>query len=371
MQHLWISQLSFALSLGYFFFILYLLRNKATDTNNKNYKPDVSVLVPFRNEQDVLAGCIESLKTLNYPKKKLQILLLNDGSEDRSAQIATDAIQGQPNMELVQISTNKDQLFAKMNALAQGIEKARGELIFVTDADCRVQPNWITETVKQYDLGTAMIAGMTVARNHSASPSLFDELQQLDWIYLQSLAIGAANGGKAFTVMGNNLSFRRKVYNDLGGFKTIGFSLDEDHALMQAVANKTNYQIKYILNKEASVFTQTFSHFIDFIQQRQRWAKSGLGARFFAYFLVLLTFAAHLIAPIIFYFQQWGIPSGTAIGLVLGVDYLMLTRSLQILKLDSSKLKFILYEIFLIVYSSLLFITLPFIRRVKWKGRSF
>jgi len=216
-----------------------------------------------------------------------------------------------------------------------------------------------------------MIAGMTVSRDHQERSSFFYDLQQLDWVFLQSLAIGAANSAKPFTVMGNNLSFRKKVYNDLGGFEKIGFSIVEDHALMRAIRQNTNYQIKYILKNESVVYTQGFERFGDFILQRQRWIKGGLGANWYAYFLVLLTFAAHLITPVILYSHQWGITAGTAIGLVFGVDYLMLTRSLQELKLESGKMKFLLYQAFLLVYSIVLAVSLPFVRRITWKGRTF
>ncbi len=371
MHHSLIPQLSLAIAMGYFFFILYLMRNNPDGKDNKNYRPTVTVLVPFRNEANEIEGCIESLKGLTYPRKKLQIILLNDASEDGSGQLAHVAVKDSPHMQVLDITENKNGLMAKMNALAQGIRQSQNELIFVTDADCRVQPDWIDETVRAYDMGTAMVAGITVARDHRGQTGMFYDMQQLDWIFLQSLAIGAANSDKPFTVMGNNLSFKRKVYIDLGGFEKIGFSVDEDHALMQAIRNNTNYKIKYILKKNSAVFTQGFSKFGDFIRQRQRWVKGGLGANWYAYLVVLLTFIAHLITPLILITHHYGITAGTAIGLVFGVDYLMLTRALDELRIDTGKLKFVMYQGFLLVYSIVLAVTMPFVRRIEWKGRQF
>ncbi len=96
-------------------------------------QPDVSVVVAAYNAERTLGACLESLCKLNYPN--LEIILVDDGSADNTAGIAARY----PTVKLIRHPSNLG-LSAARNT---GIIAARGEIVAFTDADCRVDPDWL------------------------------------------------------------------------------------------------------------------------------------------------------------------------------------------------------------------------------------
>ncbi len=362
-----ISILALALSTAYIFFILYLLSHKDPKKHPLSTFPKISVLVAFRNEEKNIIACLESLNKLDYPADKLEIHMLNDQSSDKSAQIVKDYISGKNHFRLANIETELNNLHAKMNVLAQGIQKSSGEFIFITDADCRPSSGWLKTMLQYFDPSTGMISGFTILEEDR--PKLFNRLQTIDWIFLQGLAFTASNSKKPITVIGNNLAFRRNVYEQIGGFESIGFSITEDHALMKAILDKTNQKVKYICDKEGIVYSLPVERFQEFVKQRLRWARGGLKGSFFAFFLVGISFVVHASIIVLFSLAQWNIISATAIGLIVGIDYFQLKTHLKKIGLENLKNSFLKFEVFYILYPILLFLLMPFTKKISWKGR--
>ncbi|MCB0281153.1 MAG: glycosyltransferase [Calditrichae bacterium] len=367
----WVTPISMALAMGYFFLVMYLLNHPKPKKKIINNWPAISLLVPFRNEEENLDACCQALRQLDYPGK-LQILLLNDGSSDASVTIVESYLKDTANFSLIHIEKEIEGLRGKMNVLAHGIKMAEGEYIFVTDADCQPHRNWLKTTMEYFDEKTALVSGFTVLKlRNNDKQKLFEKLQIIDWIFLQGLASSASNAGKPITVIGNNLAFKKSVYDQLGGFENVGFSVTEDHALMQAILDKTDFDVKYINDSAGPVYSYPVNRFNDFVQQRQRWIKGGLKGRPFAFFLVGFSYIAHLIIPLIFISGPYNMLTATAIGLIVGIDYFQLKRNLKTFNLENYKSEFIKYEVFYLLYSSFLFLMLPFPKKVKWKGRQY
>lgn len=367
-----ISFLALALSLGYIFFMLYMMRHPGPKKNSLSFFPKVTVLVAFRDEEKNLPECCDALLQLDYPSEKLEILFLDDQSNDSSAKIVAKYITGKKLFKLIKIAVEIENLSGKMNALALGLERASGDYIFVTDADCMPHPDWIKTLLAYFDDSTAMVSGFTVLETpHHEKTKIFDELQIADWIFLQGLAYASSNIKRPITVIGNNLAFRKNVYDSLGGFKTIGFSLTEDHALMKAILDNTNYQVKYIRDPLGLVYSYPVKGVNLFYQQRSRWIKGGLKGRPFAYAVVGFSFLANLSVLMLFALRQWNMIAATAIGLIVGIHYFIYRKNLQAIRLQNLKKYFLKYELFYLVYSVILFAVFPFFQKITWKGRSY
>lgn len=370
MEHVQVfSSLALAISIGYFFLKMYLLSHDVQQKYPLTTFPNITVLVPFRDEEKSISACCESLMKLDYPIENLEILLLNDDSQDNSVQIATEKIKSKRHIKIIDVQGEKAGLKAKMNVLAEGLKIAKGEFIFVTDADCTVSPGWIKNTLEFFNDKIALISGFTVLNDKQRS--LFKILQKVDWIFLQSLAYTASNAKKPFTVIGNNLAFKKEVYDQIGGFEKIGFSITEDHALMKAIIERSEYEVAYIQDKEAIVESLPAGNFKYFVKQRLRWLKGGLTGSAFAYFLIGTIFISHLVVIFLLTSGLWNPLTSIAIGLIVGIDYFFLKSSLKALNLISLKKYFLLYEIFYFLYPIVLFILLPFTRTISWKGRKY
>ncbi len=101
--------------------------------------PLVSILIPAWNEEAVLANCVRAVGRLEYPNWEC---LLVAGGTDRTFELAQDLAAADRRMIAIRQTPN-----GKNAALNQGLAAARGELVALLDADCVVEPSWLTHLV--------------------------------------------------------------------------------------------------------------------------------------------------------------------------------------------------------------------------------
>ena len=112
--------------------------------------PEVSVIVAARNEEDNILKCLKSLDKLEYPEDKIQIILVDDRSTDKTENIIENFIINKPKFTKIVTKKEIGRLKGKTNALANAVEIATGEIILTTDADCVMVPTWVKTTVSYY-----------------------------------------------------------------------------------------------------------------------------------------------------------------------------------------------------------------------------
>lgn len=101
----------------------------------------VSVIVPAYNARNTIRQCIEALLSQKYPRENYEVIVIDDGSADGTA----DAVKAYPVKYMYQ--TNKGPATAR-NA---GAREAQGEIILFTDSDCVPSDNWIAEMIKPFE----------------------------------------------------------------------------------------------------------------------------------------------------------------------------------------------------------------------------
>lgn len=117
---------------------------------NRN-TPFISIIVPVYNCAKTLPACLDSLVALDYPRDCLEIIVVDNGSDDNSAAIA----RNYP-VKLVE----ELQVKSSYAARNRGIADARGEIIAFTDSDCVVSASWLKEAVKGFkEETTGAVAG--------------------------------------------------------------------------------------------------------------------------------------------------------------------------------------------------------------------
>jgi len=357
--------------------LLLFVRRSPGPQNRPTSLPRVAVLIAMRNEEHYIADCLTSLTAQNYPKDKYDVFILDDGSTDRSPSIARAFCARESNFHYQPVAPGVSGLFGKMNALAQGIRKTRHDIIMITDADCVVPSGWISGNVAYFSGDIGMVGHLTVLYPHGrlrpsrAERSLFAEIQALDWLFLQTLAAKNSHMGKPITILGNNFSFRRVAYDQVGGFETLGFSVTEDFALMEAIRKQTHWKVTHTLDPQTAIYSHPVPTLKAFVQQRFRWIRGGRKARpwgifimslaVFTHFSFLLTIAnGHQTSAL------WGLLGGVVLS-----DFGMLYPTVRKLGLRSLLTFFPLFEIFYWLYS-LFFALLYFLPvKVRWKGRTF
>ena len=331
-----------------------------------DYEPMVSVIVAARNEEENIRACIESLLQLEYPKEKCELIIIDDGSTDRTGAIAQSFAKIHNHVRVIVSATGQGNLRGKANALSQGIDQSKGEILLFTDADCVVPPTWIRETVAHYAPGVAVVAGFTLLRHSTA----FEAIQAIDWFLLFGVSAATAAWNMPLTGIGNNLSVRRSAYDAVGGYRNLPFSVTEDYALVQAVWQKTRMEVRYPLNRKTLVVSKPCATLRSLFRQRQRWSVGGLEMVFRGFVLMAIPFALHLSFFVGFLLSPswlwWTIMSVKIAG-----DIFLLWYPIRVFKEFNLLQYFLFFELYFIVYEMFI----PFIallsRKVVWKERSF
>jgi cellulose synthase/poly-beta-1,6-N-acetylglucosamine synthase-like glycosyltransferase len=332
--------------------------------------PKVTILVAARDEQETIAGCLESLSKLSYPTDQLEIYILDDNSSDQTRVIAQIYCQRSAHIRLIEITENRFGLQGKMNALAQGIEHSHGEIILITDADCVVPPDWVTEYVSYFSDDVGLVGGMTLLTMENMNEPLHHHVQTMDWLYLQSVASGTAGIGRPISILGNNFAFRKKAYNAVGGFSSIGFSLTEDMALLRAIEEKTEWKTAYPLGKSTAIYSRPLDTLNELLQQRRRWSKGGIKTSIWGFTLLSVSFLAHITALLPFLWGLWTYPL-YAFLLLFCADFLIIFRILKRFNLGWLIYIFPAFELYYILYTIILALMLPLPLKVVWKGRTY
>jgi len=102
--------------------------------------PFISVIIPVKNEAGVLSRCLESLTAVDYPRERYEIIIADGMSTDNTREVA-----GRFKAELAE---NRRQLV--VSGRNSGFEKARGEIVAFSDADCSFDPGWLKNSVKYF-----------------------------------------------------------------------------------------------------------------------------------------------------------------------------------------------------------------------------
>ena len=231
--------------------------------------PNVSVVVCARNEESNIGRCCESLLALDYPRDRLEIILVDDESEDRTRAVMEDYRRREPVIRILSTENEPRVLRAKQRPLNMGIRESKGTFVMLTDADIAVGPGWIRAHLATYGADTGIAGGTT--RVDVSSGTLFDRVQCCDLLSKHAAGMGSAGLGLPVSLMGNNVSFRREAYNLVGGISGIDRSIVEDMALMNAVVRRTSYRMTWVAGRAGVVVTAPEKDFGAFVAQRMRW----------------------------------------------------------------------------------------------------
>jgi cellulose synthase/poly-beta-1,6-N-acetylglucosamine synthase-like glycosyltransferase len=332
-----------------------------------NSEPAVTVIVAARNEEEHIGSCLDSLVNIRYPHDKLEIVIVDDHSTDATASIISSYTQRYSFVKSFTAEPSNSHLKGKANAMAQAIDRSSGEIILQTDADCTVFPEWVRETLCRYDTTTGLVGGFTLLR----SENWFGAIQALDWIYLFSLAAAGIGWQRPLTVVGNHLSYRRKAYDDVGGYRAIKFSVTEDYALVRAVDDKTQWKFGFSTSAESLVTSLPCTTVGELYRQRIRWGVGGLEMKFRGPAVMAVGFILHSLLLL-------GIFLSSRMDLLIGAflvktiaDVIVLYRPLRTFKAVSLLRYIVQFEFYFIVYVITLPFALLFHQKVQWKDRTY
>jgi len=237
----------------------------------------VSVVIAARNEEANIGTLLSELVQQTYPTELIEIIIANDGSEDRTGEIIDDFARKYSHIKHVTTTLDTETgLKAKKNALNQGIRRSTGEIILSTDADCHVQPTWVETMVSYFTEPVGMVVGFSQLGKPGIHDSLFEKLQALDFLSLMAAAQGSLNLGWPLAASGQNIGYRKVAFEAVGGFDKIKTRISgDDVLLLQLIRKYTPWQIRFVPDPAAFNWTEAEKTLASFLSQRKRWASNG------------------------------------------------------------------------------------------------
>lgn len=353
---------------GYFIISVVLIvgAKKIYPQSPEEKLPFVSIIVAARNEENNILACLGSLNKLIYPVGKLEIIIVDDASTDNTSETIKLFIKDKLRFRSIQLEENQSgKLKGKVRAMAEGIKIANGEIILTTDADCVVNPLW-AKTIASYYVGSVGVVNGFTSQKVDGT---FSGMQAIDFVYLLFISAGTINLGKPVSCIGNNTSFRKKAYDEVGGFENLPFSVTEDFLLLNAIHKLKKYKAVYPLNKDSLVISKPAANFVELFRQKKRWAVGGIDAPPLGILLMTWAFLTNLfvlVTPFIF-------TAGLIYLLVfkICIDLFVLFPVHQRLGLQKNLKYFLVFEIYYLVYVVVLPFAILFNKKVKWKDRTY
>jgi cellulose synthase/poly-beta-1,6-N-acetylglucosamine synthase-like glycosyltransferase len=234
----------------------------------------ISVIIPARNEEHNIARCIHSLLLQHYPRKLLEIIVVDDHSTDNTAAIVRQ-FEG-AGVRLVSLSEAHlphTAAFKKM-AIQAGIDAASGSLIVTTDADCTADPGWI-KTIAAYHRATGAVFIVAPVKIKPGRRVL-SVFQSIDFAILQGITAAGVHTGFHRMCNGADLAYEKEAFIAVNGFEGIDhIASGDDMLLMEKIAARYPGRIAYLNSADAIVETLPAATWYEFFNQRIRWASKA------------------------------------------------------------------------------------------------
>lgn len=240
-------------------------------TTTAEAHPMVSLIVPARDEGGNIAALLQDFYAQRYPRERMEVIVVDDGSTDGTARIVEGMMSGWPQVRLL-----KSEGDGKKNAITTGVRAASGVLIVLTDADVRCGEDRIGGVVAHWQREQSdMIVLPVITEGHGA----LGRLQEEEQAALLGMAMGSAARGTPLLAYGANLAFTREAFLAVGGYSGDRFASGDDLFLLDRIA-RSGRRVSCLFDAKVLVGTTASSSLGSFFQQRIRWAGKMRGAGF-------------------------------------------------------------------------------------------
>ncbi len=248
------------------FLLISFFERRPSDKSSARPKryPTVSVIVPCWNEEDTLEATVHSLLALDYPKEKLSIIVVDDGSTDGTLGVA-NRFAGHPQVRVLSKENG-----GKYTALNFGIERSESELVGCLDADSLVAPDALAEVVKKFEEDPSTMAVVPAMKVNSPR-SLLELMQAVEYtlgIFFKKIFDNLS----AISVLPGPFSlYRRDMFAIVGPFRHAHNTEDMEMAFRMH-AHGLSIQNAHT----AIVYTNVPRTLAGLIKQRTRWSQGFL-----------------------------------------------------------------------------------------------
>ncbi len=247
-----------------FLFITYLEVREELKFEEKHIGKDIkqfptaTIIVPCFNEEHTVGKTIKSILTLDYPRNKLSVILVNDGSTDRTMR-ELNKFKNHPQIKILSKKNG-----GKHTALNLALEKVESELVGCLDADSFVNSDALKRIVPFFDDSNIMAVIPSIKVFEPRSVLQYIQKIEYSWgIFLRRML---SSLGALYVAPGPFSIFRTQVFRELGGYREGHHTEDLEIAMRM---QKHHYKI--VNSHGAHVYTTAPKRFPALYKQRVRW----------------------------------------------------------------------------------------------------
>ena len=249
------------------FWFLVLMDNEPKPKIKRLKKyPLVSIVIPSYNEEKNLQATLSSVLALKYSRKKIEIIIVNDGSTDNTRKIAENLIAENKNFNIKLINKKNE---GKGAALNNGLAIAKGEFFICLDADSRVTKDALQKILPHFtNENIAVVLPLLKVQNPK---NLWQKMQWIEYIVNMFYKRLMGRLDCVHVAPGPFSVYRTDVLRKVGGFDEK--NLTEDLEIIFRMQSR-DYRIIQLL--DAEVFTIAPNSFRELYKQRNRWFKGAV-----------------------------------------------------------------------------------------------
>jgi len=370
MHPLWIISLSL-LALYLLRIFIYIIGwgriHKEKPLNSAEF-PDVSLVIPVRDEEENISLLLEDLASQEYPADAFEIIVVDDHSTDETSAIIK-SFQGRfSHLTLLSLDSTER---GKKEALKKGINAAIHPLILNCDGDCRASSTWIASMTKHFsDPKVRMVIGTVILE---PDRNFFQSMQSLEFFSLTAVSGGACGLRDPILCSAANLAYFRADYLKFIEQQPGVSESGDDIFLMLWLKNKQPGSIRFSAFPESVIRSHPAKTLGSFILQRLRWTSKY---RFYRDFQMLSTALLVFVINVLLLFLLLAGFFDTGLLALFGilfsgkiiVDFLFLAPVLKHFKKDRLLWYFLPMEMVYFMYVSLTGLFGQFVS-FTWKGR--
>ncbi len=299
------------LSLSYAFIVGLFIRGlKRLKPGTNTVLNSFSIIIAARNEETHISRCLNSVLNQDFPLDLYEVIVVNDRSSDNTQYIIESYLRRRSNVKLVNITQCPEGVSPKKNALAHGIEKASGDIVLFTDADCIVQKTWVRTINGHFSPDVSAVAGLTTYFKPSNMHQLFFGIQAMDF-FSHAVVSAAAIGAKLpINTNANNFAVRRTLFEHIKGYTKLASIVSGDDDLILQAVSKEKGNVRYVTERGGAVTTEPTRTLKGVWEQRKRWGSKTvyynkkqvvvLASVFTYYCMILIGIMASVLRPAIF-----------------------------------------------------------------------
>lgn len=355
---------------GLYFIVLILLirgwrRAVRTPPPATGINETVTVAIAARNEEETIGRLLDDLD--RQCSGNFEVIVVDDHSSDNTSQVVrTFAERARYPLHVL----NPGSLQGKKNSLSAAVAHARGSLVIVTDADCRVGEGWVA-SVREcfYHSSVKFVSAAVRIQQDGTLPTAL-----LTTEFASLVGAGAATIGGGYPVMcnGANMAFRKEAFLEVNGYEgNRHIASGDDEFLMKKIHARYPEGLVFCSNPAAVVGTEAVP-WKEFIPQRIRWAgKWRLHGASAGAAMALFVFSFHLSLLTVFPAALFGdnpVPSLILLAAKALLEYIFLSAVCRFLSVKWSWGAFVLLQLVYPLYAVTIGI-LANVGSTTWKGR--